>query len=88
MTGEVGYRAGESAPGSVLRTAVPRRGLEEWVPKCTSRRARLSCSGPHFTTFVMEEGWIMMGLVKANETEQRKRALWVEGSVHTFREVV
>ena len=41
----------------------------EWVPKCTSRRARLSSLGPHFTTFGMEEGWILMGLVKVNETE-------------------
>lgn len=41
----------------------------KWVPKCTSRKARLSSSGPHFTTSVMEEVWIMMRLVKVNGTE-------------------
>ena len=60
----------------------------EWVPKCTSRKARLSSSGPHFTIFVMEEAWIMMCLVKVNGQSEEKELCGLKGSVHTVREVV
>ena len=78
-----GWWSGMQSRGTGSRVCAENRCARmrpgKWVPKCTSRKARLSSWGPHFTTSVMEEVWIMMRLVKVNGTEWRKRALWVEG---------
>ena len=57
-----------SPPGSVLRTAVPGRGLGNTSYPVPARGHRVSSWDPHFSTSAMGEVWITMGLVKVNET--------------------